>query len=528
MKEEFKETIKNKNFTNEQWQNLVNELIKIIPDNKYNRVNYLINKENLVEDLNFSEIRDIIEQVVEDAKAEKYCDNYYYDYGLDEDVVEGDESWIDEIDKAFRGIKGLLSKKQYKKAIVAYEDIFYITEGNDEDLYMLLPDYSNIEEKLESKIEKQYFNYLEAIYNCGNIDKIKKFEEAFTEHRYKYIENNIIHEFCKKYDKFKKDMIEPIVENLKSKKDYGIHKIIFELLIEKNGMQGVTNFLKNNINEQFTILELYYKKLNEEERYKELIENLQTLEKLKIDLNKKEKIYQKIINVATKIKDEKLEEEYLYKVSELNPSLKYTLEICKKLPMEEKVQKINELDKKIIVNEDKQEEKVLIQLMLGKVEMVYIIYGKMNEYKKQKLEDLIIYYMLKFLGNEKNNKKILTEQLIRELKSIENINQTDEVLKIMNFDRKNNIAREFINKIEENFRDKIKKETEEYLSRQERGRYGKVATYLVTLVEHIYQEERQIEAKELLYNYQEKYRRFNAYKKCIKESLEKSSINNEI
>ena len=133
MEKEFQKIIKEKELTNEQLKEMVCDLIKLVPESKYSRINYIINKDTLVEDLSFDEIIKIIDELIEDAENERYCDTSYYDYHLDEEIVEGDESWIDEIDRAFRGIKGLMNKKQYQEAMIAYGRIFDITEGNYEE-----------------------------------------------------------------------------------------------------------------------------------------------------------------------------------------------------------------------------------------------------------------------------------------------------------------------------------------------------------------------------------------------------------
>lgn len=114
IKNKLEEKIKNKELSNEQWQEIVCDLLSCIPENKLTRVNYLINKDEVQEDLTFEQINKIIDEVIANAEGGEYCDETYYDYSIDEQVVIGDESWIDEIDKALKGIKGLFNKKKYK------------------------------------------------------------------------------------------------------------------------------------------------------------------------------------------------------------------------------------------------------------------------------------------------------------------------------------------------------------------------------------------------------------------------------
>lgn len=57
------EIIENKNLTNEQWQKLAIDLIKLAPENKYNRIYYLLNKDKLTENLTLEDIIKIIEKV---------------------------------------------------------------------------------------------------------------------------------------------------------------------------------------------------------------------------------------------------------------------------------------------------------------------------------------------------------------------------------------------------------------------------------------------------------------------------------
>ena len=101
-----------------------------------------------------------------------------------------------------------------------------------------------------------------------------------------------------------------------------------------------------------------------------------------------------------------------------------------------------------------------------------------------------------------------------------------ELFNIMELTKKE-VAQEFILKIEKEFKNKIARKTRDYLSRQERGMYIVVATYLVILVEHLYQEGRKEEALILLQTYRENYKQYSAYKKCLNEALNKSSISSK-
>ena len=251
--EELEKIIRNKELSNEQWKELVCDLIQIIPENKYTRVNYLINKDELKENLTYEEIENILETIIIDAEDGKYCDDSYFDYGLDEEIVIGDESWIDEIDRAFIGIKGLFNQKKYEQVILLYEKIFEITERNYEELHSLLPKYYDIEEILESKVEEHYYNYLEAIFYSKDINTMEKLATAFKEHNYNYEKGNIIHEFCKNHENFTKEMIKPIINMLLQERRFYIEKIIFKLLIEKNGTEEVLEFLKENINKNIWV-----------------------------------------------------------------------------------------------------------------------------------------------------------------------------------------------------------------------------------------------------------------------------------
>lgn len=524
MEKELEKMIRNKELKNEEWQELVCDLIKIIPENKYNRFNYLLNRDTLTEDLDFDEITGMLDKLIKDAENAKYYYSSYYDYGLDEEVVEGDESWIDEIDRAFRGIKGLFNQKKYEQVVILYEKIFEITEGNYEEFYNLLPGYYHIEEKIESKLQEHYLNYLEAIYYSKNIDRIQKYVEVFIDHRYEYTKGNIIHEFCKKHNEFTEKMIKPMVQEFAEKKYMHMYEIIFKLLMEENGTKAVMEFLEHNIKENIRVFSLLYNFMLSKENYKELLENLFILENVDMAPSQKEIIYKKIIIVANIIKNESLKEKYLYKINELNPSLKYTLEICKKLPIEKKIEQIENLNEKFIVKEENQEEKILIELILGKIEIVYVVYEKMKGYQKEKIENLIIYYLLKFGNKEIKEKKLLTKELTSEIKEIDSSLQVDEIFNIMKHTKNDKISKEFIEKIEKNFTNKIAKKTKSILGSQARGSYQKVANYLVILVEHIHQEGRTTEAKVLLQKYQEEYKKYNLYRKCIQEELKKSSI----
>ena len=523
MIEKLIEIIENKNLTNEQWQKLATDLIKLAPENKYNRIYYLLNKDKLTENLTLEDIIKIIENVEDDANRGMYCDESYYDYSSDMEIVEGDSLWIDGIDSAFRGIKGLFQQKKYDQVIIAYEYIFNFTEGNNEELYSLLPEYYYIEEKLESDLKEHYFNYLEAIYYSKNADKIERFCTAFKEHRYYYTQYNLIHEFCKKHEDFKNDMIEPIVQKLATERYMYYNEVIFELLIEKNEVQSVMQFLKENITTNINVFKLLCGYMLEKNRNEELLENLYEIEKVEMPSEQKELVYQKIIKVAEIINNEETKIKYLYKINELNPSLEYALEICKNLSEKDKVEQIEKLDKNLIVNEENQDEKILITLMLGKIEKVYEIYQKMKSYKKGEVEDLIIYYMLKFGNNNEKKKKLLSSELKNEINKVSCSLDTEEIVKIMYITKNDKITDEFKEKIESILKRKVTSKTKKILGTQERGRYQQVAKYLVILVEHFYQEGKVEEAKKLLYKYENEYKRYSAYRRCIQEELGKSS-----
>ena len=434
MEKELLEIVKSKELTNEEWQEVVCNLLEIIPENKYNRVNYLLNKNELTEDLTYEEIKEILEQIIIDAEDEKYCENSYYDYQLDEEVVIGDESWIDEIDRVLRGIKGLISKKEYNNVILLYEQVFDITERKIDDLHWLLPGYYHIDEKLESKMLEHYYNYLEAIYYSEGINRYQKFISAFIHHKYE-LDENIIREFCNKHKEFREKMIEPIV-HLLSNERCEMSSIIFNLLMEKNGIDAVMNFLQGNINNNIRVFQQLYKFMIDKEKYKELLEKIHILENINLHSDIRKIIYEKVINVAKIIKDEGLEEKYFYKINEIDPSLEYSLEICKTLANKEKIEQIKQLKDKIVIKEENQEERILIELTLGNIQNMYAIYEKMKNYKKHNVEKIITYYLFKFGSNTSNKKELLTKELMKEIKWIDINIDAKEMLTIMELTKK--------------------------------------------------------------------------------------------
>ena len=523
--EELEKIIRNKELSNEQWKELVCDLIQIIPENKYTRVNYLINKDELKENLTYEEIENILETIIIDAEDGKYCDDSYFDYGLDEEIVIGDESWIDEIDRAFIGIKGLFNQKKYEQVILLYEKIFEITERNYEELHSLLPKYYDIEEILESKVEEHYYNYLEAIFYSKDINTMEKLATAFKEHNYNYEKGNIIHEFCKNHENFTKEMIKPIINMLLQERRFYIEKIIFKLLIEKNGTEEVLEFLKENINKNIWVFNELCNYMEKKGEYKKLLEYLYILENTTINQHHKELIYEKIIDIGNILEDNKLQKTYLYKINELHPTLKYTLEICKNLSSEKKIEQMKKLEEKVINNKDEEEEKILVELALGNIDKTYIIYEKIEKYQKKNIEEIITYYLLRYSGKA-TEKRILEEELKTKIKQMNLSIDIKELFNIMELTKKE-VAQEFILKIEKEFKNKIARKTRDYLSRQERGMYIVVATYLVILVEHLYQEGRKEETLILLQTYRENYKQYSAYKKCLNEALNKSSISSK-
>lgn len=520
MNKEIEEIINHKNLTNEQWQKLICDMIKLIPESKYNRLKYLINKDNLIENLSLEEIISTINKIEKGAKNGKYYDTSYYDYGLDEEIVEGDTSWIDEIDRLLRAVTGLFMKEEYENTVTAYEYIFNFIYDNEE-CYSLLPCYYHVDENLESKIEEHYVRYLQAIYHSKNINKIEKYGEVFW--TYNFLEE-VIHDFCNINKEFVTSMINPIVDLLVQKHSRYASRIIFKLLMEENGTQSVMQFLKENLKQNIYVYKLMCNYLEKNQKYEEILTNLYELEKLEILSEQKEILFNEIIKVAEIIKKEDVREKYLYKVNEINPSLKYTVDICKNLTPERKLEQLEEMYKNIINTKNRQEEKVLTALMLGKIELVYEIYDKMKKYNKQDIEDLIIYYLFKFGYKEVKNKKLLTENLKREILKVEYQLDAQEVLNIMEITRNKELSSNLLEKIETNYKKKVQSKTKPILNRQERGMYDKIANYLVVLIEHIYQEGRKDEAMQILQKYQEEFKRYSAYRKCIQNEIGKSSI----
>lgn len=74
IEKELEEKIKSKELSNEQWQEIVCDLLNCIPENKLARVNYLINKDEVQENLTFEEINKIIDEVIANAEEGEYCD----------------------------------------------------------------------------------------------------------------------------------------------------------------------------------------------------------------------------------------------------------------------------------------------------------------------------------------------------------------------------------------------------------------------------------------------------------------------
>lgn len=525
METNIKEVLESKKFTNKQLKDFICDIVKLVPSEKYARVNYIINKEDLSENLTFEKINEIIECLIEEAENERYYYSSYFDYGLDEEVVDGDESWIDRVDIALRGVSGLLNQEKYEEAMILYEKIFDIIEGGYEDFYRLLPGYYHIEENLESDIQDHYIHYLNTIYNSKGINKLNKFIIVFSNKKYIYSKNNLIHKYCKDNNDFVNNMIEPIVAELAKKCDRTINKIIFLLLMEKNGIEDVVEFLKENIKENIYVFYELCKYMEDKEMYQDLLNILYIIEKEKMDSNQKEKIFEKIIDVAGKIYEVSVKEKYLYKINEINPSLKYTLEICKKLPYDEKILAIKNLKEKFIKHEQRKDEEILIELINGNYEQAYENLKIMKKYEKQNIEDLLYYYIFEFGYKTIREKKLLEKQLEYKIKNIDNELCIEEIYLINNSIEKKYIVNENKLNIEKEFAKKFAKITKEVLNTQQRGRYDEIATYLMILVEHYYKEDRKDEAIELLKKYKNEYRRYTAYTKCIKEKIIQTGLN---
>ena len=186
---------------------------------------------------------------------------------------------------------------------------------------------------------------------------------------------------------------------------------------------------------------------------------------------------------------------------------------------------MKKLEEKVINNKDEEEEKILVELALGNIDKTYIIYEKIEKYQKKNIEEIITYYLLRYSGKA-TEKRILEEELKTKIKQMNLSIDIKELFNIMELTKKE-VAQEFILKIEKEFKNKIARKTRDYLNRQERGMYIVVATYLVILVEHLYQEGRKEEALILLQTYRENYKQYSAYKKCLNEALNKSSISSK-
>ena len=263
--------------------------------------------------------------------------------------------------------------------------------------------------------------------------------------------------------------------------------------------------------------------LKNKHRYKEILINSFELEEIEILPQQKEEMFNEIIEASEILKEDKVREKYLYKVNNINPKLKYTLMICKYIKQDQKIEQIEKLYKNIKDLEDRYIETVISTLLLGDIELCYEIYNKIHKYSKENVEDLIMYYILKFGYKEIKDKKLLTENLKDEIKTLNYSLDTEEIINIMNGSKKE-MDKEIFEKVEMKYKKKIQKDTKTIVSRQDRGMYESIANYLVTFAEHIYQEGRKEEAQQLLQEYQEEYKRYSAYRKCIQNEIKKSSI----
>ena len=258
--------------------------------------------------------------------------------------------------------------------------------------------------------------------------------------------------------------------------------------------------------------------------YNKLLEYLFALEKINMEDKQKELIYKKIIDLCDVMKDDELKRKYLYKINELHPKLIYTLQICENLSVDNQIKEISKLSDKFYVIKGKNEkEKILIDLILGKIEKVYAVFEKLDKYDKESVENLIFYYLLIFGSKNNNEKKLLKEKFTEEIRKIQNDLEIYTIFKIMKITKKE-ISKVFIEKIEKQFENKISKVTKKYLKSQQRGRYQEVSDYLIAFIEYLSQEGRVNEGKILLQKFQEEYTHYNAYKKCLKNSLERSSV----
>ncbi len=528
MEEKLEKNIKNKILENKEWQELVCNIIKFIPETQYKRVNYLLNEDNFTENLDVKEIIGIIETVKINAENGVYCDNLYYDHSFGDVVVEGDESWLDEIDKVLNGAKKLFKQKKYEQVIEIYENVLGIIDGKYEDYYNLLPCYYNVGDNLKSNLKEHYMKYLEAVYHCEKINKVERFANIFATYVSVYNNEDIIHDFCNKYEDFSENMSIPIAKELEKVRGNNviIDSIKFKLLIEKNGIQSVMEFLIDGIDQNMIVYKFLCNYLFGRGKYEELLECLYTLENTTIQTNNKKKIYMEIIGTAEAMQNNEVRVQYLSKLNKIEPSLENTIEICKQLLIEDKVKMLEELNANFIVNKENEIEKLLLELTLGRIDRVYESYQKMDKYKKESIEYLITLYMLKFGSNEMKEKRLLTCNLKNEISNIYNRSNSldsEEIMNIMAYTKNNNIPNEFVKEIEIDFADMIERVTKTVLTHQRREEYMKIATYFAILMEHFYQENRESEAIELLRKNRIKYKKYSLYYKYINKKMNESS-----
>lgn len=68
------------------------------------------------------------------------------------------------------------------------------------------------------------------------------------------------------------------------------------------------------------------------------------------------------------MKVDELKRKYLYKINDLHPKLTYTVQICENFSVDDQIKEISKLSDKFIVVKEKNEcEKILIDLILGKI-----------------------------------------------------------------------------------------------------------------------------------------------------------------
>lgn len=546
-KEKFIREVNNKleNITLTEAKEIITNIIEKIPKDLYEKVICII--DNIKGDLDISningqEIDEIINKIELINKGElsfksySYATGEYYYYEEEYEDVYSDPNDINQIlTSAYNLGVTLVNKKEYELALKLFDAIIHANYQCDE---MGNPDYDDSEEVYDT-----YDIDLIAVsdllsFNLNNLYSYAIYATYFINNENKYYK---IYSYLKECPKIKfEDSYNLGIEKMNNISDFYINFANYLTTISgKNAMDILEDIIILGYIDEYEICKKsfhthpklylkYIKKLFQNKKYTKIIETISTyLDKIKEPTIKNELCY--IMVDSIKLSNQNIDiNKYLYEAFISINDIPNFLVILYHNLYDEKIKKIvNLLEYKndecnLLSQKEYIEDKSLFDLFLANFEIIYQKYNNKNE----ELTYLIMLYLNNNLLNKTKIKNIIINRLTARFSNYHyknldiNLNNKEyELLTLFNKWKNttnidNDLKIKFINKLKND----IESEANYILKNKIRTAYKKIAIKIV-LLDEVLSSNNIINKGKCIAEYENKYIRYNAFRKEIKELL---------